>query len=157
MRAAHHLKRLLVVIATAVAVASPQTTTNHKEPKKPDTENNQQMVNAVYRQVSAEDRIRFYSESSTIELLPDPDAKPLQASLHEEGFECGVIGDNGKKVEIVLVSTTVDHGQIKTRDFGILKLQPAAQGMAIKLFATETQIKKLRALQSSGQPQASAR
>jgi hypothetical protein len=95
----------------------------------------------VYRQVDREDGIRFYSRAASVELLPD-------GSLHQEGFECGVIGDDGKEIRIALVSTTIDHGQIKTKDFGILK-QKMASNNAAQLFAMESQIKQLRALQSS--------
>ncbi len=97
----------------------------------------------VYRQVSREDGIRFYSRASSEELLGD-------GTLHEEGFECGVIGDDGKEIGIALVSTTVDRGLIRTKDIGILKTKSGGP-MANRLLATEGQIKKLRALQSSNQ------
>jgi hypothetical protein len=97
-------------------------------------------VSEEYRQVSREDGIRFYSRASSVELLGD-------GTLQEEGFECGVIGDDGKEIPIALTSTTTDHGRIKTKDFGVLKIM-GANGMRTKLFATESQIKKLRVLQS---------
>jgi hypothetical protein len=99
-------------------------------------------VPEVYRQVTSTDGIRFYSRVHSESFSG--------GRLHEEGLECGVIGDDGKEIGIALVSTTVDDGQIQTKDFGILK-EEMVSPMILKLFATESQIKKLRALQSSYQ------
>jgi hypothetical protein len=45
-------------------------------------------------------------------------------------------------------SVQLEQGQIRTKDFGVLKEEAVSQARN-KLLATESQIKKLRALQSS--------
>ena len=94
----------------------------------------------AYRQVKDQDGIRFYSRSHIVGVS--------NGNLHAEGFQLGLIGKDGKEIPIELVSTTVDQGEIQTKDFGILKCD-INSAMQMKVFATESQIKKLRAFQSS--------
>ena len=129
MSLAHHLK-VLSVVAIAVAVSGVAC---QKETKKETKE--------AYRQVTAEDGIRFYSRAHMV--------TSSGGNLHEEGFECFVVGDDGKNIEIALVSAAVDNGDIKTKNFGILH-EEMGSNLVGTLFATESQIKKLRELQSSG-------
>jgi hypothetical protein len=142
------LQGLLIAAIVIAGLPSAQTTAGQKETKKPVTQTNPKTAGEVYRQVSPNDGIHFYSRASSVELLPDPNAKPFEGNLHEEGFECGVVGADGKEIVIALVSTTIDHGRIQTKDFGVLKLETGSN-MAGKLLATESQIKKLRALQQA--------
>ena len=95
----------------------------------------------TYREIKPEDGVDFYSRSSSQELRAD-------GNLYMEGFECGVIDGNGKEINIALLSTTVDRGLIRTKDLGVLKIQPS-QSMGVKLLATESQIEILRSLQTS--------
>jgi hypothetical protein len=93
-----------------------------------------------YRQVSEQDGIRFFSRSDSVGVRG--------GALHAEGLTFGVIGRDGAEIRINLLSTTVDQGQIQTKDFGILKLEMNSS-MQSKVFATDTQIKMLRTLQAS--------
>jgi len=118
----------------------------------------------VYREVKDEDGIRFYSRCQSWGFYG--------GNFHADGVECGVIGDDGKEIRIELISTTEDHGQIQTKECGIIKqsfnqmiqtpdggtlvmpsddnIQASGSGdtsNVTKLFATESQIKRLRALQ----------
>jgi hypothetical protein len=93
----------------------------------------------VYREVKQEDNIRWNFKSHGV-IVENGIAK-------SEGFHFYVTGDNGKQIEIALTSTTVEHGQIQTKDFGMLKWESNVS--ADKLFATESQIQKLRALEAS--------
>lgn len=67
--------------------------------------------------------------------------------VEEMGFHLYVIGNDGKEVEVPLVSTTVSDGRVETKDFGILKIESNINSFT--LLATESQIKKLLAFQSS--------
>jgi ankyrin repeat protein len=94
----------------------------------------------TYRQVSLDDNIQFYSRMQSEAFL--------DGKTQCEGFEFGIIGDDGKEIGIALVSTTVIDGKIETKDFGILKIEAVNPGIN-RLFATDSQIKKLRALRPS--------
>lgn len=94
----------------------------------------------VYREVTQEDGIRYYERLQS-EVFRNGRSSAV-------GFECGVVGADGKRVGIELLSTTVDDGEIQTKDFGILKRE-AGNNFTVKLFATESQIAKLREFQSS--------
>jgi len=145
--AAHRFVFVTFAIAT-VGFGSCQTAARIKPPSNSPVQSKKPAAE-VYRQVTREDGIRFYSRASSIEVVPDPNEKPREASFHEEGFECGVIGNDGKEIAIELITQTVDHSRIQTKAFGILKLQ-VENGMAASLFATESQIKKLIAFQLTG-------
>jgi hypothetical protein len=93
----------------------------------------------VYRQVSQDDGIRYYERLQS-EVFRNGRSSAV-------GFECGVVGADGKRIGIELLSTTVDDGEIQTKDFGVLKRE-AGDNFTVKLFAMESQIKKLRELQS---------
>ena len=70
--------------------------------------------------------------------------------MQKEGFEFGVTTADGKELPVALVTTTVDHGLIKTEDFGVLKLLGGNGQLIVRILATESQIKKLREFQSAG-------
>ena len=95
----------------------------------------------VYREVTPEDGIQFYERYQS-------EAFRNGQSSGAVGYDCGVTGADGRKIPIELVTTTVYDGQIQTKDFGILKREPGFN-FTVKHFATESQIKKLRELQSS--------
>jgi hypothetical protein len=96
-----------------------------------------------YREVTAEDGIRYYSRLQMESVTG--------AGVHDEGFELFVIGNDRKLIPIPLLSSTVDGGLIQTRDFGVLKEKAGGSStVGFRLFATEDQIKRLRALQASG-------
>lgn len=97
-----------------------------------------QPASEIYREVTEADGIKFYSTAQKETYQFD--------ALHEEGYECGVIGPDGKKIQIALVSTTVDRGRVETKDLGVLMIEAPNT-----LLATESQIRQLRTLQSSGQ------
>jgi hypothetical protein len=150
---------MLLVVFCGLGGCAKSITSPNGEPSKPAMQASQppttaagaaskeaaatQLAPEIYRQVNPEDGIRFYSRATSEEFRAD-------GYLHQEGFECGVIGDDHKEIGIALVSTTIDHGLIRTKDFGILKTEMVSP-MVLKLLATESQIKKLRALQSSRQ------
>lgn len=104
---------------------------------KKSKEEAQAPVPEIYRPVSRQDGIRFWSQMDSYSLV--------NGEFNAEGFQFGVIGDDGKKIRIALASSTVARGEIKTVDFGILK-QEVASATAGQMFATESQITKLRAL-----------
>jgi hypothetical protein len=97
-------------------------------------------ASGVYRPLGSKDDIRFYVRAQEL--------GTRNGVFYAKGYECGVIGDNGKEIGIALVSTTVNDGQIKTKDFGILKMV-MLHDSTVTLLATESQVKKLHELQSS--------
>jgi len=111
---------------------------------KPD----QQQSAEQYRQVRPEDKIHFYSQAVSSAVVDDA-AAPFGKSFEEAGYQCGIIGRHGSRIEIPLASDVVERGNVITRDLGILKIVPTGPGLVRTLYATEAQIHKLQALSLS--------
>ena len=99
-------------------------------------------TNESYREVTREDGINYFAKMKG--------QTYRGGHFHDIGYEFFLIGHDGKEIAVPLLSDTVEDGQIQTRDFGVLKAKENS-GMSFQLFATESQIRKLRALQLSGQ------